>query len=173
MRVAPNGNKTAPVSRTFGFHKQRARCRRHGVPVTEAGVVRLLAPYPYLVEPPAAGVIRATLAKTVSGDAIPLVRDQPVLMIAVWDPGSGGFGTQGCGLAGVPLDSAEGRAALVAAAALFGPDRLAVEPAATDALDPDAAETAAAPAGTNDWWPLVLAFALAAGIVLLRHRIAV
>jgi hypothetical protein len=80
MRVAPNGNKTAPVSRTFGIHKQRARCRRHGGPATEAGVVRLLAPYAYVVEPPTAGVIRATLAKTVSGDAISLVRfSRPLL----------------------------------------------------------------------------------------------
>jgi hypothetical protein len=138
-----------------------------------ARVVRLLAPYAYVVEPPTAGVIRATLAKTVSGDAISLVRDQPVLMIAAWDPESGGFGTQACGLAGVPLDSAEGRAALVAAVALFGPGLPAAEPAATDAVDPGAAETAATPAGTNDWWPLVLAFVLAASVVLLRRRIAV
>jgi hypothetical protein len=137
-----------------------------------ARVVRLLDSSAYVVEPPTAGVIRATLAKTVSGDAILLVRDQPVLMVAAWDPASGAFGAQACGLAGVPLDSAEGRTALAAAVALFGPGRPAVNLPATDALDPGPIDTPVAPVGVHDFWPLVVASALAAGFVLARRRIA-
>ena len=128
--------------------------------------------YAYVVEPPTAGVIQATLAKTVSGDAIHLVRDQPVLMVAAWDPASGAFGAQACGLAGVPLDSAEGRAALAAAVALFGAGRPAVELPSTDTLDPGRSGTAAAPGGASDWRPIVLVVALGAGFVLARRRIA-
>jgi hypothetical protein len=112
------------------------------------------------------------LAKTVSGDAIQLVRDQPVLMVAAWDTASGAFGAQACGLAGVPLDSAEGRTALAAAVALFGPGRPAVNPPSTDALDPGRSGTAAAAGGGSDWQPMVLVLALGAGFVLARRRIA-
>ena len=73
-----------------------------------ARVASLLAPYAYIVEPPTAGVIRATLANVTSGEAISLVRDQQVLMVAVWVPGSEAWATQACSIAGVPLDSAEG-----------------------------------------------------------------
>jgi hypothetical protein len=137
-----------------------------------ARVVRLLDSSTYVVEPPPAGVIRATLAKTISGEAIQLVRHQPVLMIAAWDAARGAFGAQACGLAGVSLDSPEGRTALAAAVALFGPGRPSVELPSTDTLDPDESGTAAAPSGTSDWRPIVLVFALGAGLVLARRRIA-
>jgi hypothetical protein len=137
-----------------------------------AGVVRLLDSSAYVVEPPTAGVIRATLAMTVSGDAIQLVRDQPVVMVAAWDPASGAFGAQACGLAGVSLDSAEGRSTIAAAVAFFGPGRPAVKLPSTDALDPGRSGTEAAPGGASDWRPIVLVFALGAGFVLARRRIA-
>ena len=137
-----------------------------------ARVVRLLDSSAYVVEPPTAGVIQATLAKTVSGDAIQLVRDQQVLMVAAWDPASGGFGAQVCGLAGVPLDSAEGPSALAAAVALFGPGRPAVKLPSTDTLDLDGSSTAAAAGSASDWRPIVLLFALGAGLLLARRRIA-
>jgi len=137
-----------------------------------ARVVHLLAPHAYVVEPPTAGVIQATLAMTTSGDAVQLVRDQPVLMVAAWDPASGAFGAQACGLAGVPLDSAEGRTALAAAVAFFGPGRPAVKLPSTDTLDPGTTTTAAAPGGASEWRPLILVFALGAGLVLFRRRIA-
>jgi hypothetical protein len=117
-------------------------------------------------------VIRATLAKTVSGDAIQLVRDQPVLMVAAWDAARGAFGAQACSIAGVSLDSPEGREALRAAVALFGPGRPAVDLPSTDTLDPDRSGTAAAAGGASDWRPIVLVFALGAGFVLARRRIA-
>ena len=93
-------------------------------------------------------------------------------MVAARDPASGAFGPQACGLAGVPLDSPEGREALGAAVALFGPGRPAVELPSTDALDPGTTTTAAAPGGASDWRPVVLVFALGAGLVLARRRIA-
>ena len=137
-----------------------------------ARVVRLLDSSAYVVEPPTAGVIQATLAMTTSGDAIQLVRDQPVLMVAAWDPASGMFGAQACGLAGVPLDSAEGRSTISAAVAFFGPGRPAVKLPSTDTLDPGTTTTSAAPGGASDWRPIVLVFALGAGFVLARRRIA-
>lgn len=137
-----------------------------------ARVVRLLAPYANVVEAPTAGVIRATLASVTSGDAISLVRDQPVLMVAAWFPESGGFATQACSIAGVPLDSAEGRAALAAAVALFGSGLPAAELPSTDALDPGMTGTAAAAGGAGDSRPIVLGFALVAGFVLARRRVA-
>ncbi len=137
-----------------------------------ARVVRLLDSSAYVVEPPTAGVIQATLAKTVSGDAIQLVRDQPVLMVAAWDPASGMFGAQACGLAGVPLDSAEGPSTISAAVAFFGPGRPAVKLPSTDTLDPGRTRTSAAPGGASDWRPIVLLFALGAGFLLARRRIA-
>jgi hypothetical protein len=137
-----------------------------------ARVVSLLAPYAFIVEPPTAGVIRATLANVTSGEAITLVRDQPVLMVAAWVPESGAWGTQACSLAGVPLDSAEGRAALAAAVASFGAGLPAAEVPSTDAIDPGRSGTAAAPGGATDWRPLILVLALVAGFVLARRRIA-
>ena len=137
-----------------------------------ARVVSLLAAYAYIVEPPTAGVMRATLANVTSGEAISLIRDQPVLMVAAWVPESGAWGTQACSLAGVPLDSAEGRAAVAAAVALFGPGLPAAELLSTDTIDPGSSGTSAAPAGGSDWWPLLLVCALVAGFVLARRQIA-
>ncbi|MCJ7709203.1 MAG: hypothetical protein MUQ32_00070, partial [Chloroflexi bacterium] len=129
-------------------------------------------PYANVVEPPTAGVIRATLASVTSGDAISLVRDQPVLMVAAWFPESGGFATQACSIAGVPLDSAEGRAALAEAVALFGPGLPAAELPATDTVNPGRGGTAAAAGSAGDWRPIVLVFAFVAGFVLARRRVA-
>jgi hypothetical protein len=137
-----------------------------------ARAVHLLAPYAYVVEPPTAGVIPATLARTTSGEAISLVRDQPVLLVATWDSESEAFVPTACSIAGVSLDSPEGREALAAAVALFGPGRPAVELPSTDALDPGRSGTATAPGGVSDWRPVVLVFALGAGFVLARRRIA-
>ena len=137
-----------------------------------ARVVRLLAPYAYVVEPPTAGVIRATLAKVISGEAISLVRDQPVLMVATWVPESGEFGTQPCSIAGLPLDSAEGRAAIAEAVALFGPDMPAAGISSTDALDAGTPDPAAGSGTTNSWPTLILGVALMGGLVLARRRMA-
>jgi hypothetical protein len=160
--VAESGDVEFTVDRWF--HGQHA-----------ARVLHLRASSAYVVEPPTAGVIRATLAQTVSGDAIQLVRGQPVLMVGAWDPASGTFGAQACGLAGVPLDSAEGRTAVAAAVALFGPGRSAARLPSTDALEPGPGGTTAAAAGAGDagdWRPLILVVALAAGLALSRRRIA-
>jgi hypothetical protein len=117
-------------------------------------------------------VIRATLASVISGDAISLVRDQPVLMVATWDPESGAFGTQACSIAGVPLEGAEGRAAVAAAVALFGPGLAASSLPSTDTLDPGPSGTATAPGRASDWRPIVLLCALGAGFALGRRRLA-
>lgn len=136
-----------------------------------ARVVLLLGWSAVLLESPATGVVPAALAKTVSGDAISLVRDEPVLMIATWTEESGGFGVMPCTVAGMPLDSPEGRDALQAAEAIFGPGRSATTLPATDTVAPDAADGPTAWSRLRDWWPLVLAFAMAAVIVLTRRRI--
>lgn len=135
-------------------------------------VVRLLDSSASMVEPPTAGLITATLARTTSGEAISLVRDEPVLLVATWDSESGAFVPTACSIAGVSLDSPEGREALGAAVALFGPGRPAVELPSTDALGPGRSGAAVAPGGASDWRPIVLVFALGAGFVLARRRIA-
>jgi hypothetical protein len=136
-----------------------------------ARVVHLLGWSAGLVEPQA-GVIQATLARTTAGDAIMLVRDEPVLMIAEWVEESGAFAVRFCSGAGVPLDSPEGRQALQAAVALFGAGRAAPALPSTDTLDPDATGTVAATPPVRDWWPPVLAFALAVALVELMRRAA-
>jgi hypothetical protein len=135
-------------------------------------VVHLLDSSASMVEPPTVGLIPATLAKTTSGEAISLVRDEPVLLVATWDSESETFVPTACSIAGVALDSPEGRTALAAAVALFGPGRPAVELPSTDALDPGATTTAATAGGASDWRAIVL-LALGAGLVLVRRRIAV
>ena len=136
-----------------------------------ARVVHLLGWSAGLVEPQA-GVIQATLARTTAGDAVTLVRDEPVLMIAEWVEESGAFAVRFCSGAGVPLDSAEGRQALRAAVAFFGAGRAAHALPSTDTLDHDATATAAATTPVRDWRPLVFAFAFAAALVSVVRRAA-
>lgn len=137
-----------------------------------ARVVRLGGSSAYVAEPPTAGLIQAAMARTTSGDAIPLVRGEPVLLVATWDPKSETFGPNACSIGGVPLDSPEGREALAAAVAIFGPGRSAADLPATDTLDPGLIPAPAAPVGVQDLLPLILAFALAAGLGLARRRTA-
>ncbi len=136
-----------------------------------ARTVHLLGWSAGLVEPQA-GVIQATLARTTAGDAISLVRDEPVLMIAEWVAESGAFAVRFCSGAGVPLDSPEGREALRAAVAVFGAGRAALALPSTDTLDPDATATAAATTQVRDWWLLVFAITLAAALVSVTRRAA-
>lgn len=138
-----------------------------------ARVVRLAGSSVWLEEPPAAGVIRATLAMTVSGEAIALVRDQPVLLIAMWAPDSGVFVPQACSLGAVPLDSTEGRKALSEAVELFGEGVRAAELPVTDALTGALGHMVAAPMDMAGWRLPVLFAALLAGLALgWRRRLA-
>lgn len=135
-----------------------------------ARVVVLLGWSAVLLEPPTSGVVPVALAKTVSGDAISLVRDEPVLMIATWTEESRGFGVMPCTVAGVALDSPEGREALRTAEAVFGPGQAASDLPATDTPAPTMGEGPRAWIGLRDWWPLIFALAMAAVIVLIGHR---
>ncbi|HSG85449.1 MAG TPA: hypothetical protein VLA23_03845 [Candidatus Limnocylindrales bacterium] len=135
-----------------------------------ARVVVLLGWSAVLLEPPTTGVVPVALAKTVSGDAISLVRDEAVLMIATWTEDQKGFGVYACSVAGVPLDSREGRDALKAAEAVFGPGQAAADLPATDTPAATTGDGPQAWIGLRDWWPLVFAFAMAAVIVLMGHR---
>lgn len=136
-----------------------------------ARVVHLLGWSAGLVEPQA-GAFHATLARTTAGDAIRLVRDEPVFMIAEWVEESGAFAVRFCSGAGVPLDSPEGRQALRTAVAFFGAGRAALALLPTDTLDPDATGTPAATTPVRDWWPLAFAFTLATALVRLARRAA-
>jgi hypothetical protein len=136
-----------------------------------ARVVLLLGWSATLVDPSTAGLVTAVQAKTVSGDAISLVRDEPVLMLATWVEDQDGFGVYPCSVAGLPLDSPEGRDALRTAEAVFGPGRSAAALPATDTLPADVDGAAPPWLGISDWWVLVLAFALATMFVLGRRRI--
>jgi hypothetical protein len=136
-----------------------------------ARVVLLPGYSAFIAEPPEAGVIQATLAMVVSGDAISLVLDQPVLLVATSVSGSGAFAPATCSIGAVPLDSDEGRDVLAAAVALFGPGRPASDLPATDALDTGATDSVAGPAGAGDWRPMILAAVFAAGLILVGRRI--
>lgn len=138
-----------------------------------ARVVLLQGSSVWLEEPPAAGVIRARLAMTVSGEAIPLVRDQPVLLVAMWAPNPGIFVPQACSLGAVPLDSADGRAALAAAVDLFGAGVRAADLPATDTQAVTETRPGTTPSSPVDWQVSVLLVALLGGLALgWRRRLA-
>ena len=119
----------------------------------------------FLVEPPAAGTISAVLARVVSGDAAALERGQLVLVAAVGSERAG-YAPVVCGIGVVPLDSAEGRASMAKATAMFGPGlRVAQIPATTTAAGILAASVPTAP-----WLPTAAFAAGLAGALLLGRR---
>ena len=134
-----------------------------------SGVVRLLDSTAYLVEPDA-GAVQAALARVTAGDAVSLVRDEPVLMVATWTAATGVFAVRFCTVAGVPLDSPEGREAVRAAVALVGPDRAAAELPSTDTAGAGARDAETILVTVRDWWSSLVALALAAAFVLLARR---
>jgi hypothetical protein len=97
----------------------------------------------FLVEPPAAGVIPAVVARTVSGDVIGLVRGEPVF-VAAFGSGKTGYVPAVCGIGAVPLASPEGRDYLAKAVAKFGAGLQASQMPATD-VAADAVRPAPAP----------------------------
>lgn len=74
-----------------------------------------------LTEPPAAGVVAAITAMTVAGDAIGVVRGEPVFFAAAGPTADGRYVPAICGIGAVPLASPEGQEYLRKAVALFGP----------------------------------------------------
>lgn len=134
-----------------------------------ARVVRLDASTAWIGDP-AAGVVGTALAEVVSGDAIQLAAEQPVLIVAMWTPANRTFGVSACTVAGVALETEAGRAALEEARAAFGAGTVAADLPDTDAVAvlraPDAG-----PAGViRDWWTLLLAMGLAGSLTVLRRR---
>jgi hypothetical protein len=87
-----------------------------------AGVIHFNASAVFLVEPPAAGVIPAVVAQTVSGDAIGMVRGEP-LFVAATGSEQTGYAPVVCGIGAVALASTEGRDYLAKAVAKFGAGR--------------------------------------------------
>jgi hypothetical protein len=117
-----------------------------------------------LREPPAAGIIAAITARTTAGDAIGLVRGQDVFMVAYGPGEDGRYTPDFCGIGAVALGSAEGRAYLRRAIAIFGAGRPASELPATDAADGPAQVDV--PRGIP-WQPLV-AFIVGVAAALRR-----
>ena len=124
-----------------------------------------------LVEEPQAGVIPAVLARTVSGEGVGFVRDEPVIVTAI-RTSNGEYDPVICMEAVVPLASPEGQAVLARATALFGPGTPAAQlPAAqlpATATLPDVARTA----GSSPPWLPAAAFlvGLAGMLLILRRR---
>ena len=135
-----------------------------------ARTVRLHGSSVWLEEPPVAGLVRARLAMTTSGEAIPLIRDQPVLLVAVWASELGMFVPQACSLGAVPLETSDGRRALATAVRLFGPGVAAAELPATDAPAAAVVTPEAAPDGRPSQ-ALLLVLAAATGLALARRRL--
>jgi hypothetical protein len=135
-------------------------------------VVRILGSTAGLSENQDAGVVSSVLAEVVAGDAISLAAGEPVLIVATWDEDSGTFAVYFCSLAGVRLDSPEGRAALRAAEAAFGPGRRAADLPATDTMHEQPVSGAGPTSFVRDWWPLIAALAAAATMVRTWHHFA-
>jgi hypothetical protein len=72
-----------------------------------------------LQEAPPAGVIPARLAEVVSGEAVSLRPGEAVFLVVFPTGADGLFAPRACGVEPVPLDSAEGRAYVRTAEALF------------------------------------------------------
>lgn len=119
-----------------------------------------------LGEEPEAGVIPAVLARTVSGEGIGFVRDEPVI-IAAMRRADGEYNPVICTEAPLALASPEGQTALATATALFGPGISASELPATATLP----GVAGSP---GPWLPVAAFVAGLAGafLVLGRRRTA-
>ena len=132
--------------------------------------VRLLGYSAFLEEEEARGPVAVTLAEVVSGDAISLVQDEPVLIVAEWSRVENAFGARACTVSGVPLDSPEGRAALAEAKAAFGRGRAGSELPDTSTLALGPRGGTGVDAAPAEWWLPALALGLAAALVLVFRR---
>jgi hypothetical protein len=133
--------------------------------------VRLLGSGALLEDAATRWPVETALAEVVAGDAISLRLDEPVLMVGEWVAAERAFGVRFCTLAGLPLASPEGKAALAEARAAFGRGR------ASSAL-PDTATNPTprrdAPSASTvlpEWSLPVLALMLAASIMLIVRRL--
>lgn len=136
-----------------------------------ARVVRLDASTAFIGDA-TGGAVGTAYAQTISGDAIQLAAEQPVLIVAAWWEATDTFGVSPCTVAGVPLETDAGRAALSDARAVFGAGTVAADLPDTDAVA-TAHVSGAGPAGTvRDWWPLLVAAAVACSIASLRRRVS-
>lgn len=120
----------------------------------------------YLVEAPAAGVIPAALARTISGDAVGMVRGEPVF-VAAFGSEKEGYAPAVCGIGAVPLASPEGREYLQNAIAMFGPGLPAAQMPATDVV---ANAVGPAPAPGAPWLPVAAFGGGLAGALLVSSR---
>lgn len=118
-----------------------------------------------LVEEPEAGVIPAVLARTVSGEGVGFVRDEPVIVTAI-RTSNGEYDPVICMDAAVPLASPEGQAVLARATALFGPGTPAAQLPATATL-PDVARVACS---SPPWLPAAAFLVGLAGMLLILRR---
>lgn len=129
--------------------------------------VRLLGSTAVLAEPETHGPVGVVLAEATAGDAVSLALDEPVFMVGTWVAAERVFAVRFCTLAGRPLASEEGRAALAEARATFGHGRPAADlPDTSAAPAPLTAELSAADL-LPEWSLPVLALALAASVVLV------
>lgn len=138
----------------------------------EARAVRLLGSTAVLDGEQASGPVEVVMAEVVAGDAISLTRDEPVLMVADWSPASRAFGVRFCTVAGVPLGSPEGRAALAEAEGAFGTGRPAADLPDTSTLAPAGGSIDAMVPVLPEWWLPALALALAVSVELVVRRLA-
>lgn len=119
-----------------------------------------------LREPPVAGTIPALTARTISGEAIGLVRGELVFVAAGGADADGLYRPILCAIESPPVASALGREYVAQATAMFGPGLPASRLPATDAV----LQRPPAPNGVS-WLP-VAAFVLAVPALLagLRRR---
>lgn len=121
-----------------------------------------------LVEPPAAGTIPATTARTASGEAISLVRGEMVFMVVYGPDAERRYSPGICGIGAVPVASAEGREYVRKATAMFGQGLDVAHLPATDAVVPTPWTP---PRGRLPWLPLaVFAGALAVALGVFGRR---
>lgn len=134
-----------------------------------ARVIHLDGSAVFLVEPLAAGIIPALLARPVSGDAISLVRGEPVF-VAAFGSERTGYAPAVCCIGSVPLASPEGRDCLEKAVAMFSPGLDASQMPATDVV---AEAGFPVPAPATPWLPAAAFAGGAAPLQLLQGRPAV